>query len=94
MTVWISPRGKARHDVRVEVNMAHDNQMSIANAAVVGVRPTPRVFPVSCRQAMRRPCFAGLHSTLMLSSPMGLLGGTHRHGARNPGAETAGRPVL
>ena len=44
MTVWVSPRGDARHDVRVEVNMAHGNQMSIANMAVVSVRPTPRVI--------------------------------------------------
>jgi hypothetical protein len=44
MTVWISPRGNARHDVRVKVNMTHGNQMSIANTAVVGVRPTPRVI--------------------------------------------------
>jgi hypothetical protein len=41
MTVWVSPRGNARHDVRVKVNMAHGNQMNIANTAVVGVRPTP-----------------------------------------------------
>ena len=38
MTVWVSPRGSARHDVRVKVNMTHGNQMSIANTAVVGVR--------------------------------------------------------
>ena len=44
MTVWVSQRGDARHDVRVKVNMAHGNQMSIANTAVVGVRPTPRVI--------------------------------------------------
>ena len=44
MTVWVSPRGAARHDVRVKVNMAHGNQMSIANTAVVSVRPTPRVI--------------------------------------------------
>jgi hypothetical protein len=43
MTVWVSPRGNARHDVRVKVNMAHGNQMNIANTAIVGVRPTPRV---------------------------------------------------
>jgi hypothetical protein len=44
MTVWISPRGNARHDVRVKVNTTHGNQMSITNTAVVGVRPTPRVI--------------------------------------------------
>ena len=44
MTVWVSPRGTARHDVRVNVNMTHGDQMNIANAAVVGVRPTPHVI--------------------------------------------------
>jgi hypothetical protein len=44
MTVWISPRGTARHDVRVKVNMTHGNQMNIANTAVVGVPPRPRVI--------------------------------------------------
>jgi hypothetical protein len=44
MTVWVSPRGNARHDVRVKVNMAHGNQMNITNTAIVGVRPTPRVI--------------------------------------------------
>src|SRR5271157_3356244 len=44
MTVWVSPRGNARHDARVKVNMSHGNQMSPANTAVVGVRPSPRVI--------------------------------------------------
>jgi hypothetical protein len=44
MTVWVSPRGNARHDVRVKVNMTHGNQMSPANTAVVGVRPSPHVI--------------------------------------------------
>src|ERR1700687_2225596 len=43
MTVWVSPRGNARHDVRVKVNLAHGNQMTLDNAAVVGVRPAPHV---------------------------------------------------
>src|SRR5262245_44564031 len=43
MTVWVSPRGNDRHDVRVKVNMTHGNQMNIADTAVVGVRPAPRV---------------------------------------------------
>ncbi len=44
MTVWVSPRGNARHDVRIKVNMTHGNQMNIDNTAVVGVRPTPHLF--------------------------------------------------
>ncbi len=43
MTAWVSPRGNARHDVRIKVNTTHGNQMSIANAAVVSIRPAPRV---------------------------------------------------
>jgi hypothetical protein len=41
MTVWVSPRGNARHNVRVKVNMTHGNQMTVSNTAVVGVRPAP-----------------------------------------------------
>jgi len=44
MTVWVSPRGNARHDVRVKVNMTHGDQMNIANTAIVGVRPSPHVI--------------------------------------------------
>jgi hypothetical protein len=44
MTIWVSPRGNARHDVRIKVNMTHGNQMSIDNTAVVAVRPSPRVI--------------------------------------------------
>ncbi len=43
MTVWVGPRGNARHDVRIKVNMAHGNQMNIDNTAVVGVRPSPHL---------------------------------------------------
>ena len=43
MSVWVSPRGNARHDVRVKVNMTHGRQMTIENTAVVAVRPVPRV---------------------------------------------------
>jgi len=44
MTVWVSPRGNARHDLRVKVNMTHGNQMSVSNTAVVGVRPSPHII--------------------------------------------------
>ena len=43
MSVWVSPRGNARHDVRIKVNMTHGRQMTIENTAVVAVRPAPRV---------------------------------------------------
>ena len=44
MTVWVSPRGNARHDVQVKVNMTHGPQMNIAKTAVVAVRPAPRII--------------------------------------------------
>jgi len=44
MTIWVSPRGNARHDVRVKVNTTHGDQMNIANTAVVGVRPNPHII--------------------------------------------------
>ena len=44
MTVWVSPRGNARHDVRIKVNMTHGNQMNVANTAVVGLRPAPHLI--------------------------------------------------
>jgi hypothetical protein len=44
MTVWVSPRGNAHHDVRIKVNLTHGNQMNVANTAVVGVRPVPRLI--------------------------------------------------
>jgi hypothetical protein len=44
MTVWVSPRGGARHDVRIKVNMTHGNQMNAANTAIVGVGPAPHII--------------------------------------------------
>lgn len=44
MTVWVSPRGNARHDARIKVNMVHGNQMTIDQTAVVAVRPLPHMI--------------------------------------------------
>jgi hypothetical protein len=44
MTVWVSPRGHARHAVRIKVNMAHGQRMTIGNTAVVRLQPVPRVI--------------------------------------------------
>jgi hypothetical protein len=43
MTVWVLPRGRARHDVRVKVNRSHGPRMTITNTATVAVRPMPRL---------------------------------------------------
>ena len=45
MTVWVSPRGNAHHDVRVRVNITNGDQM---------VRPTPCVIAGSFLLPVRR----------------------------------------
>ena len=44
MTVWVSPRGRARHAARIKVNMQHGERMTIGNTAVVRLRPVPTVI--------------------------------------------------
>ena len=41
MTVWISPRGGAKHDARVKVNPVHGNSMDLSQAVTVAIRPFP-----------------------------------------------------
>lgn len=41
MTIWVSPKGGARHDARVKVSMT-PGRMDLANTAVVAIRPRPR----------------------------------------------------
>ncbi len=43
MTVWVSPRGRARHDARVKVCLTPGDRMDSTNTAVVAIRPAPRV---------------------------------------------------
>ena len=52
MTLWVSPRGNARHDVRVKVNMTHGNQMSVTNTAVVAIRPSPHLIAPDDQRAV------------------------------------------
>ena len=44
MTVWVSPRGGARHDARVKVSRQGGDRMVLDDAAVVGIRPEPRLL--------------------------------------------------
>jgi hypothetical protein len=43
MTVWVGPRGRARHDARVKVNTEHGPRAVIEDSAVVAIRPEPRL---------------------------------------------------
>jgi Domain of unknown function (DUF4160) len=43
MVVWISERGRARHDVRVKVSLVHGRRASPSRTASVSVRPTVEI---------------------------------------------------
>jgi hypothetical protein len=43
MTVWVSPRGHARHDALIKVCRTRGDRMDGTNLAVVAIRPSPRV---------------------------------------------------
>ena len=57
MTVWASPRGQARHDVRIKVNPTHGRQMVIRDAVSVAVRPAARVIAGMLSPADRQAVF-------------------------------------
>ncbi len=44
MTVWVSAKAGARHDIRVKVCMTPGQRMEVDNLAVVSVRPEPRLL--------------------------------------------------
>jgi hypothetical protein len=44
MTVWVSPRGNARHDARVKVSRSGGERMVPEDTAVVGIRPVPALL--------------------------------------------------
>jgi hypothetical protein len=43
MVVWIQERGRARHDVRVKVALAHGHRATPYRWASVAVRPRPQI---------------------------------------------------
>jgi hypothetical protein len=43
LTVWVSPRGRARHDARIKVSLT-PGRMDIGHTAVVGIRPSPTLI--------------------------------------------------
>lgn len=43
VTVWVSPRGQARHDARVKVSTRPGDRMDLANTAIVSIRPSARL---------------------------------------------------
>jgi len=57
MTIWASPRGQARYDLRIKVNPTHGRQMVIRDAVTVAVRPAPRVIAGTLSPADRQAIF-------------------------------------
>jgi hypothetical protein len=57
MTIWASPRGRARHGVRIKVNPTHGRQMVIRDAISVAIRPAPRVVAGRLSPADRQAVF-------------------------------------
>ena len=63
MTIWVSPRGGARHDARIKVSTVHGANMDIGNTAVVALRPVPRVVT----GALTSEDFAAVQSWIALN---------------------------
>lgn len=58
-TVWASPQGYARHDVRVKVSSSMGDRMDFDNAAVVSVQPEPRLLHGALPTSVSEPVFRG-----------------------------------
>ena len=58
MTVWVSPRGRARHAARIKVNLRHGERMTIGNTAVVRLEPLPEVVVGDLTAADREAVFS------------------------------------
>ncbi len=44
MTIWVSVKGHAKHDARIKVCMTPGDRMDADNAAVVAIKPEPRLI--------------------------------------------------
>jgi hypothetical protein len=68
MTMWVSPRGHARHDVRIKVCMTPGDRMDTDNTAVGAVRPTPRLLHghVAAADLARVAAWIGLNESALV----------------------------
>lgn len=58
MTVWVSPRGHARHAARIKVHMIHGDRMVVSNTAVVALAPHPHLVAGDLSNDDRKAVFA------------------------------------
>jgi hypothetical protein len=77
MTVWVSPRGRARYAARIKVNLRHGERMTIGNTAVVRLEPLPEVVVGDLTAADREAVFRwiGLNKAALLEHWNGLIDG-------------------
>jgi len=59
MVVWVSHRGRARHDVRVKVQQTHGRRMALGNSVSVAVRPAPHLVAGHSRRPICAPSANG-----------------------------------
>jgi len=55
VTVWVSPRGRARHAARIKVCRGPGNRMVPSNTAVVAIEPEPRLVEGKLQADYLRP---------------------------------------
>lgn len=95
MTVWVSPRGGARHAARIKVNMQHGERMTIGNTAVVRLRPAPAVIAGKLSASDRLLIFTwiAMNEAALIEHWNGLIdGGDLIERLRPVPAETRGPP--
>jgi hypothetical protein len=69
MTVWVSPRGHARHHARIKVCVDHGDRMVADRAVVVAIAPRPHLVVGTLSSDDQRQIFAwiSLNSQALLS---------------------------
>jgi len=77
MTVWVSPRGRARHAARIKVSLHHGPRMTIGNTAVVRLQPVPKVIAGQLSASDRQAVFEWitLNEAALLDHWNGLIDG-------------------
>ena len=68
MAVWVNERGGARHDARLKVSTAGGGRMQTEGAAVVGIRPEPRLIhgSVSARDMQALSAWIRLNEAVLI----------------------------
>jgi hypothetical protein len=77
MTVWVSPRGHARHAARIKVSMTHGPRMTLDNTAIVRLQPVPQVIAGTLSADDRAALFQwiAMNETALLDHWNGLIDG-------------------